>query len=61
MIKIAYQVARGMDHLHRFRNIIHSDLAARNVFVKNNNFHVKIGDFGLCQDYSYSGHYYDVS
>lgn len=61
MIKIAYQVALGMDYLHRFRNIIHSDLAARNVFVKDNNFHVKIGDFGLCLDYNYSDHYYQVS
>jgi len=58
MIKIAYQVASGMMYLHKYANTVHMDLAARNVLVKDNNFNVKIGDFGVLCDYEYSEQYY---
>lgn len=44
LILIAYQVASGVDYLNR-RQIVHSDIAARNVLV-NSRFIMKICDFG---------------
>lgn len=47
ILLISRQVLFGLEHLHK-NNIIHRDLACRNVLVaKINPLHVKIGDFGL--------------
>ena len=35
-----------MDYLHA-KNIIHRDLKSNNIFLHDDNFTVKIGDFGL--------------
>lgn len=43
----SYQVARGMVYLSS-RNVLHGDLAARNVLLCSNNV-VKICDFGLAR------------
>ncbi|XP_044737369.1 vascular endothelial growth factor receptor kdr-like isoform X2 [Chrysoperla carnea] len=43
----AFQIARGMDYLVS-RNVLHGDLAARNVLLADNNI-VKICDFGLAK------------
>ncbi|XP_023247600.1 platelet-derived growth factor receptor alpha-like [Copidosoma floridanum] len=47
LLSWAYQVAHGMEYLSR-RNILHCDLAARNILLSTNNI-VKICDFGLAQ------------
>ncbi|XP_023245954.1 vascular endothelial growth factor receptor kdr-like [Copidosoma floridanum] len=47
LLSWAYQVAHGMEYLSR-RNVLHCDLAARNVLLSTNNI-VKICDFGLAQ------------
>ncbi|XP_023247599.1 vascular endothelial growth factor receptor 1-like [Copidosoma floridanum] len=47
LLSWAYQVAHGMEYLSR-RNILHCDLAARNILLSTNNI-VKICDFGLGQ------------
>lgn len=48
VLHLAHDIACGMQHLH-FRNIIHGDLTARNVLLKQENGGVvaKISDFGL--------------
>eukprot|EP00058_Branchiostoma_floridae_P012302 XP_002597790.1 hypothetical protein BRAFLDRAFT_217431 [Branchiostoma floridae] len=48
MYQVARQIARGMDHIARFR-YVHGDLAARNVLV-GEHLIVKISDFGLAED-----------
>ena len=40
---------------------IHGDLAARNVFIDNDNKIAKLGDFGLARDISESGIYTKTS
>ncbi|XP_040563773.1 serine/threonine-protein kinase A-Raf isoform X2 [Lepeophtheirus salmonis] len=45
-IEIARQTSQGMDYLHA-KNIIHRDLKSSNIFLHDDNFTVKIGDFGL--------------
>merc|ERR1712156_187718 len=45
-IEIARQTSQGMDYLHA-KNIIHRDLKSNNIFLHDDNFTVKIGDFGL--------------
>jgi len=46
VIEIARQSSQGMDYLHA-KNIIHRDLKSNNIFLHDDNFTVKIGDFGL--------------
>jgi len=46
VIEIARQTSQGMDYLHA-KNIIHRDLKSNNIFLHDDNFTVKIGDFGL--------------
>lgn len=45
-IEIARQTSQGMEYLHH-KNIIHRDLKSNNIFLHDDNFTVKIGDFGL--------------
>ena len=45
---IIYGIAAGMAHVHSL-NIIHRDLKPANVFL-DNQFHPKIGDFGLSKN-----------
>ncbi|XP_023246111.1 vascular endothelial growth factor receptor kdr-like [Copidosoma floridanum] len=47
LLSWSYQVAHGMEYLSR-RNVLHCDLAARNILLADNNV-VKICDFGLAQ------------
>jgi len=44
-LRWAYETARGMDHLNS-RNVIHADLATRNLLLTANKT-IKITDFGL--------------
>ncbi|XP_055382756.1 vascular endothelial growth factor receptor 2-like isoform X2 [Condylostylus longicornis] len=46
----AYQITRGMDFISK-RNIMHGDLAARNILLADDNI-VKICDFGLAKTMS---------
>jgi len=46
VLEIARQTSQGMDYLHA-KNIIHRDLKSNNIFLHDDNFTVKIGDFGL--------------
>jgi serine/threonine protein kinase len=48
MLRIAVQLSSGMEYLSS-RQIVHQDLAARNVFVSNM-AHVKISHLGLGRD-----------
>ncbi|ETO10875.1 hypothetical protein RFI_26503 [Reticulomyxa filosa] len=52
-LKIAKQVALGINHLHQ-HNIVHRDIAARNLLMKNPKTHpgdfvIVISDFGMSQ------------
>jgi len=46
VIEIARQTSQGMDYLHA-KNIIHRDLKSNNIFLHDDSYTVKIGDFGL--------------
>lgn len=54
ILKIATEVARGMDYLHQ-RKIIHRDLKAANLLMDENNI-VKIADFGVARIIETTGH-----
>ena len=47
MVNYAADAAKGIQHLHAFK-IIHRDIAARNMLL-DENYTIKIGDFGLAQ------------
>ena len=46
-LKVATEVCRGMDYLHK-RNIVHRDLKAANLLMDEQGG-VKIGDFGVAR------------
>lgn len=56
LLRWALQVTRGMQHLE-CRNILHGDLAARNILLCDNNM-VKICDFGLARSVHKNGVYW---
>lgn len=60
VIEIARQTSQGMDYLHA-KNIIHRDLKSNNIFLHDDNFTVKIGDFGLATVKSRWSRYYLIS
>ena len=47
--------------IYSFLQCIHGDLAARNVFIDENNKVAKLGDFGLARDISDRGIYNKTS
>ncbi|KYN07332.1 Vascular endothelial growth factor receptor 1 [Cyphomyrmex costatus] len=55
LLSWAFQVARGMEYLCQ-RNVLHGDLAARNILLAENNI-VKICDFGLAKTMYKDGNY----
>ncbi|KAI4497781.1 hypothetical protein M0802_007107 [Mischocyttarus mexicanus] len=55
LLSWAFQVARGMEYLSQ-RNVLHGDLAARNILLAENNI-VKICDFGLAKTMYKDGNY----
>lgn len=54
VLKVAAEVARGMDYLHQ-RKIIHRDLKAANLLMDETNV-VKIADFGVARVIETGGH-----
>ena len=52
-LKIAVEIARGMDHLVK-ANFVHRDLAARNVLL-DVRMNVKVADFGLSRSFGDGG------
>eukprot|EP01116_Phalansterium_solitarium_P013454 TRINITY_DN30819_c0_g1_i1.p1 TRINITY_DN30819_c0_g1~~TRINITY_DN30819_c0_g1_i1.p1 ORF type:complete len:595 (+),score=153.16 TRINITY_DN30819_c0_g1_i1:616-2400(+) len=58
LLRAFHDVATGMNHLHN-ENIIHCDLAARNVLIsrQGNDFDCKVADFGLSH-FTDTGTYY---
>ncbi|XP_018340861.1 PREDICTED: vascular endothelial growth factor receptor 1 isoform X1 [Trachymyrmex septentrionalis] len=55
LLSYAFQVARGMEYLCQ-RNVLHGDLAARNILLAEDNI-VKICDFGLAKTMYKDGNY----
>ena len=53
--KIIKQICIGLKEIHKC-NIIHRDLKPENIFIDENNFKIKIGDFGISKisEYAYS-------
>lgn len=56
LLQWALQIVHGMQHLES-RNILHGDLAARNILLCDNNV-VKICDFGLARSVYKTGIYW---
>lgn len=59
LIRWSLQVAQGMTYLSS-RNVLHGDLAARNILLCSNNI-VKICDFGLARSVYKRENYYKKS
>lgn len=57
-LTIFLEIASGMEYLSS-HHYVHRDLAARNCLVADDNFSIKISDFGLSRDI-YSSDYYRV-
>lgn len=56
LLKWALQIVHGMQHLES-QNIVHGDLAARNILLCDDNV-VKICDFGLARSVYKTGIYW---
>eukprot|EP01133_Synstelium_polycarpum_P010264 gene10264-11971_t len=52
ILQFAYDIARGMQHLHS-RNIIHRDLKSSNLLL-DKHFNVKIADLGIARETSFT-------
>jgi tyrosine-protein kinase ZAP-70 len=55
ILNYLYQVSDGMHYLHE-KNIIHRDLALRNILIMSTNI-CKISDFGLSRDLGETSYY----
>src|SRR5690349_15501263 len=56
IIKFAIEIAQGMNYLTSEQKIVHRDLAARNCIL-DDNYHVKVADFGLSRNISSKDYY----
>lgn len=55
-LNILKKILEGVEYIHS-RGIIHRDLKPRNIFLHDQDSHVRIGDFGLaCKDLILDGH-----
>ncbi|XP_040922854.1 eukaryotic translation initiation factor 2-alpha kinase 1 isoform X2 [Toxotes jaculatrix] len=55
-LSLLRNILEGVEYIHS-RGIMHRDLKPRNIFLHANDWHVRIGDFGLaCRDIIVDGH-----
>ncbi|CAB3400601.1 unnamed protein product [Caenorhabditis bovis] len=57
LLRFAIEIAQGMEHIHE-KGFVHRDLATRNCML-DDNFSVKIADFGLCRPLNEGTHLYE--